>query len=163
MTVITCTPSPVRACRLAGSNAANVVKANLGNTGLTRTQLYSTNSYRARNLRGIGLNGNDLTAWDFGGQDLSNASLVLTRLTDANLDGAVDELDFDAWNDHRFTHTAAWCSGDFNADGVVDGLDFVIWNDNKFTSAAVPLPEPSTGLLGLMAGCMCISRRRYPR
>ncbi|MEM8681559.1 MAG: choice-of-anchor B family protein, partial [Planctomycetota bacterium] len=36
---------------------------------------------------------------------------------DANLDGIVDGADFLAWNDHKFSDVAAWCSGDFNADG----------------------------------------------
>jgi hypothetical protein len=65
---------------------------------------------------------------------------------DANLDGAVGGEDFIAWNDHKFTSVAAWCSGDFNADGTVNGQDFDLWNDNKFTSSdgVSAVPEPST-------------------
>ena len=54
---------------------------------------------------------------------------------DANLDGAVDGLDFIAWNDNKFTSVAAWSAADFNASGSVDGQDFIIWNDNKFMTA----------------------------
>ena len=40
-----------------------------------------------------------------------------------------------AWNNSKFTNTAAWTAGDFNGDGSVDGLDFVIWNSSKFQSS----------------------------
>ena len=56
-------------------------------------------------------------------------------LGDANLDGAVDGVDFVAWNANKFTSMAEWSAGDFNADGVVDGADFLEWNVNKFTNA----------------------------
>ncbi len=54
---------------------------------------------------------------------------------DANLNGVVDVSDFNLWNTHRFTHSAAWCQGDFNADGVVDVGDFNLWNGHRFLSA----------------------------
>lgn len=64
---------------------------------------------------------------------------------DANLDGVVDEHDFQAWNSHKFTELAAWTAGDFNADGFVDGRDLLLWNANKFTSADSPVvPEPTS-------------------
>ena len=47
---------------------------------------------------------------------------------DANLDGAVDGLDFDVWNSNRFTANTSWCAGDFNLDGFVDGIDFNFLN-----------------------------------
>ena len=79
----------------------------------------------------------DLDAWlaeagNIGGLT-SNGNPVLHG--DADLNGTVDGADFLAWNDNKFTQTAAWCSGDFTADGFVDAQDFVLWNDNKFTSA----------------------------
>ncbi len=58
---------------------------------------------------------------------------------DANLDGVVDTSDFNLWNVHKFTATAAWCSGDFNADGLVDTSDFNLWNINKYTETAAAL------------------------
>ncbi len=68
-----------------------------------------------------------------------------TLIADANLDGTVDGQDFIAWNNHKFTPTAAWCSGDFNADGFTDGQDFIIWNTNKFQSAnSLVVPEPTS-------------------
>ena len=57
------------------------------------------------------------------------------RLGDANLDGAVDGIDFVAWNDHKFSATGKWSEGDWNADGLTNGADFVFWNDHKFTSS----------------------------
>lgn len=65
------------------------------------------------------------------------------RPGDANLDGAIDGLDFVVWNAHKFSGSAGWCGGDFNADGFTDGLDFSIWNAGKFTVAAVPEPSSS--------------------
>ena len=36
---------------------------------------------------------------------------------DANLDGHVDNSDFNVWNANKFTGGNGWCGGDFNADG----------------------------------------------
>ena len=83
---------------------------------------------------------------------------------DATLDGVVDGFDFFAWNDHKFTSVAAWCSGDFNADGVVDGLDFFLWNDNKFMSSdgVAAVPEPGT-FCALLAAAICAATVRRRR
>ena len=89
-------------------------------------------------------------------------------LGDATLDGSVDGEDFIAWNDHKFTATASWCSGDFSADGIVDGIDFVLWNEFKFTESGAAgalgdgvsaVPEPSTWWAGWMA-CVVLAYRR---
>ncbi len=70
----------------------------------------------------------DLDAWlTFAAESLLGPGRSLQR-GDADLNGVVDEADFNQWMKHRFTHEAAWSAGDFNADGVVDGLDFVLWN-----------------------------------
>ncbi len=67
---------------------------------------------------------------------------------DANLDGVVDDSDFNVWNNNMFAPIAAWSSGDFNADGVVDVSDFNVWNTNKFqvVSQALAVPEPEACL-----------------
>lgn len=100
-------------------------------------------------LTGDGLlNLADRDAWltDSGVANLASGNPHL--LGDANLDGAVDVSDFNAWNASKFTTTAAWCSGDFNADGVVDVADFNEWNARKFTSAdRAAVPEP-VGMYG---------------
>ncbi len=90
----------------------------------------------------------DRDAWlaAAGAENLASGNAYLAA--DANLDGVVDGQDFIAWNDHKFTDTAAWCRGDFSADGVVDGQDFVVWNNTKFMSSdgLAAVPEPAAGV-----------------
>lgn len=69
---------------------ALVAGANLGTAqtkGVSAAQLYSTASYRAKDLRGITING-DLSGWKLGGQNLTNAKLRSTVLTNTDLVGA---------------------------------------------------------------------------
>ncbi len=61
--------------------------------------------------------------------------LLGTEFGDANLDGAVDAIDFGIWSDHKFQSCTGWASADFNGDGKTDGSDFNVWNDNKFFDA----------------------------
>lgn len=104
-------------------------------------------------LTGDGLvDGADLTRWlaDAGSRFLGPGRSYLPG--DANLDGVVDISDFNLWNGHKFTRTAAWCQGDFNADGFSDTSDFNLWNGFKFTSsAAVSVAEPSGGAAAIFA------------
>ena len=64
--------------------------------------------------------------------------LVLNRIDtlygDANLDRAVDGIDFGIWNENKFQRNTGWSSGDFNGDSVTDVQDFKLWNANRFTS-----------------------------
>ena len=85
-------------------------------------------------------------------------------LADANLDGIVDGIDFVAWNDNKFTATAAWSAGDFNADGAIDGQDFILWNENKFQAAdsLIQVPEPSGFWVWLLAFAPLGKTRRRP-
>lgn len=74
---------------------------------------------------------------------------------DANLDGVVDESDFNLWNANIFTTSLLWDAGDFSGDGNVDVSDFNLWNANKSTVAdgGANVPEPraaSTLLLALL-------------
>ncbi len=87
----------------------------------------------------------DLDQWRVLAGAILTASGNPILVGDADLNGAVDGQDFIEWNRHKFTSTAAWCSGDFNADGTVDGQDFIAWNNNKFTmSDEFSVPEPCT-------------------
>jgi uncharacterized protein YjbI with pentapeptide repeats len=89
----------------ADLSGAIITGANFGSTthqGFTKEQLYSTASYQAKDLRGIKLNNsllpfgpfgwpgpvNDLTAWNFSGQNLTNADLSSALLIGADLTGA---------------------------------------------------------------------------
>ncbi len=112
-------------------------------------------------MTGDGLvNTADLTKWlaEAGAAEIPSGNPYLVG--DADLDGSVDGSDFIAWNMHKFTNTAAWCSGDFTADGSVDGSDFIAWNMNKFTSAdgVSAVPEPTCMVLGCLCGMVTFRR-----
>lgn len=110
-------------------------------------------------LTGDGLvNSADLTEWLCVSGNFYQGAAFLPG--DANLDGAVDGLDFSFWNANKFTASAAWTAGDFNADGVVDGLDLLVWNGFKFQSPVRSVPESCSGLLMLLAGAGLWRRRR---
>ena len=81
------------------------------------------------------VDGEDLWEWlSLAGEvNLPSRSPYLSG--DANLDGAVDISDFNAWNEHKFTVDHRWSSGNFNLDEFIDVGDFGIWNSNKFTSS----------------------------
>ncbi len=68
-------------------NGAIVRGANfLRAVGLSFRQIESTASYQAKNLQEIGLSGIDLSAWDFSGQDLTKASSMARRISNATTD-----------------------------------------------------------------------------
>ncbi len=79
---------------------------------------------------------------------------------DADLDGDVDDVDFDIWNAHRFsTETTCWRSADFNGDGFTDVSDFNIWNAHRGLTASVSsVPEPSS-LVMFLTGLLLLWRR----
>jgi hypothetical protein len=101
-----------------------------------------------------------------GGQALDSTSLLVryTLYGDANLDGAVNALDFGALAGHFGQSSATWGIGDFNYDGVVNGLDFNALAGNfGFSLPAAAgssqlLPEPIAILPLLATGLH--SRRR---
>jgi hypothetical protein len=69
--------------------------------------------------------------WDLGNNDLvinycpiPVASDMMRGSGDANLDGTVDTLDFNALAGHFGGNGEHWSHADFNYDGVVDTLDF---------------------------------------
>jgi hypothetical protein len=87
------------------------------------------------------------------------------RAGDANLDGVVDESDFNDWFAGRFAATTDWDDGDFNGDGVVDVSDFNRWNASKVTTSLPRLPiehvpEPSVPWLFLVGWLAVIRKTR---
>ncbi len=108
------------------------------------------------------VNGQDLTAWlaEAGAAELPGGGSYLTG--DANLDGAVDVADFNAWNEFKFTNDGGWSGGDFDANGATDVGDFNIWNENKFTASGdvSTVPEPSALWVMLLPIAAMLRRRR---
>jgi hypothetical protein len=91
----------------------------------------------------------------------------LPALGDSNGDDKVNGADYTNWADNfnKFNTTADGLNsqGDFNGDGKVDGADYTIWADNFSPgSAALPIPEPTSLVLGLLgaAGVAVIAARR---
>jgi hypothetical protein len=87
---------------------------------------------------------------------------------DANLDGVVDTLDFNALASAFGSTSQVWTTGDFNYDFKVDTLDFNSLAANFGQSlpgaaspAAQPVPEP--GMLSLTASLLGASMRRRRR
>ena len=86
--------------------------------------------------------------------DAIGARHLVPNSGDVNLDGVVDELDFDVWDIHKFTVSDTWTNGDLNRDGVVDVSDFNIWNANRtHVNGANGVPEPASGVLFLLGIC----------
>jgi hypothetical protein len=111
--------------------------------------------------------------------DGTAVTVMKTFYGDANLDGTVNALDFNAFatNYGQDPGSEVWDQGDFNYDGSVDSSDFAIFAANYGmtlpTSAAIPddglvaqslgsvVPEPaSLALLALGGAAMSIRRRR---
>ena len=81
---------------------------------------------------------------------------------DANLDKAVDGLDYVAWS-NNYNQAATWQTGDFNNDLLADGLDYVVWSNNygaTLPGAPGVVPEPATMALLAMGAVALIRRRR---
>jgi hypothetical protein len=101
----------------------------------------------------------------FNGQSI-DATSVLIRYTytgDANLDGKVNALDFNALAT-GFGTGSTWVSGDFNYDGTINSLDFAALAANYNLALPGPalgslVPEPAL-LLGAVAPALLSTRRR---
>jgi hypothetical protein len=134
--------------------------------GITSTSA-ATNNAGANPKVGIGFaEASTLGISTFAGQDVDGDSIVVryTLLGDANVDGVVNALDFNALAS-GFGSGTIWSSGDFNYDGVVNSGDFTALSQN-FNSAmpglalAALIPEPSTIAAAVMLGVGALSRRR---
>jgi hypothetical protein len=88
----------------------------------------------------------------FDGQSVSGSSILVryTYVGDANLDGVVNALDFNALATNFGQHAGSnvWVQGDFNYDGVVNTVDFTQLASNfSLTLPSAPIgsslvPEP---------------------
>jgi len=64
---------------------------------------------------------------------------------DANSDGSVDGLDYNAWQNGYNSPAPTFSSGDFNGDGSVDGLDYSLWQNNYAFLATYTSDAPGGG------------------
>jgi fibronectin-binding autotransporter adhesin len=104
----------------------------------------------------------------FGGQSVDNTSLLVqyARVGDANLDGRVNALDFNALaTNFGAGSSEVWSQGDFNYDGFTNTLDFTLLATNFNQSlpaspALATLPEPCAIAI-LLIGQIRQRRRQY--
>ena len=81
----------------------------------------------------------------------------LVRLGDANLDGTVDDADFNIWRPNVFSNALGWHAADFNGDGGVDGSDFNLWNLGRRTDQATRTSQvPETSTFSLFVTGLCV-------
>lgn len=103
----------------------------------------------------------------FSGVSVSGTSILVryTAAGDANLDGTVNSLDFNALaGGYGIASNANWTQGDFNYDGKVSTLDFNLLSGNFNQTVASPtlgsvVPEPAA-LVVLPLALGLIRRRR---
>jgi hypothetical protein len=106
----------------------------------------------------------------FGGLSVGSNSVLIgyTFSGDANLDGRVNGLDFNALSTNFGDASGKlWVNGDFNYDGLVNSADFTSLAQNFNASMPSPsfglgavVPEPLIGLFCAAATLLC---RRRPR
>jgi hypothetical protein len=107
----------------------------------------------------------------FGGVPVDSTAILVgyTHGGDANLDGTVNALDFNAVATNFGVSTSSvWTSGDFNYDGVVNSLDFLTLSQNFGTTVAAPapvllgslVPEPTSIAASALLGLVGRRRRR---
>jgi hypothetical protein len=104
---------------------------------------------------------------DFHGQSVDGTSVLLlyTYSGDANLDRAVDSVDFNILAANFGSASAAWTRGDFNYDLSVDSVDFNLLASNFGQNLAGALssslvPEPAVAAwISALAGVMLARRR----
>ena len=96
----------------------------------------------------------------------------IPRAGDANTDGVVNSLDFNAVASHfGMSSGASWFDGDFNSDGIVNSTDFNLLATNFNTSYTLAgatgqnlalgssVPEP-TGIVLIMLSASALQTRR---
>lgn len=100
----------------------------------------------------------------FGLEDYEGFHLAVTEGTtvagDYNLDGVVDQADYQVWKSaFGLAHATSLLPADGNGDGKVDAADYTIWRNNLgavapgalLAATAAAVPEPSTLILAFIA------------
>jgi hypothetical protein len=74
----------------------------------------------------------------------SLGTYTTARYGDVNLDGVVDDTDFDTWLDGYFSGGSTWQQGDFTNDGTIDDGDWSVF----LTAYNDPTEAPTTSVHG---------------
>jgi hypothetical protein len=104
---------------------------------------------------------------NFFGQSVDNSTVLVryTRYGDANLDGKVNALDFNALATNFGGSGKVWTQGDYNYDGTVNTQDFTLLAQNfngvvSDASLGGIVPEP-LGLAVFFLASLALQRRRH--
>ena len=138
----------------------------------TPTHSFNNSTGLIRSSTGTGTLG--LGIFDDG---VSKVTVGFTVFGDANLDGKVNALDFNALATNFGASNAFWYQGDFNYDGTVNTIDFMVLSQNFNKLAPVPsldtipspalgslVPEPASLALAMIAmGTLSFRRQRRAR
>ncbi len=119
-----------------------------------------------------GLPGSSYTS--FSGQSVTPDDVLVkyTYIGDANLDGLVSFDDYVGMDNAFFglIENLGWATGDINFDGVINFDDYTVVDQAFFfqgaplsNTRAVPIPEPSTCVLLLLAATLLLTARRHLR
>lgn len=105
---------------------------------------------------------------NFAGLPIAGNAVVIryTLAGDANLDGMVNAIDFNAVATKFGSAASNWTTGDFNYDGTINSLDFDLLAVNFNFSQPIPavlsaslIPEPAA-ISGVIIALSCLLRRR---
>ena len=140
------------------------VETLLGNSGYNLGTIFNTSGEQDIILEYLAEGANVLQE----GSVLYSALPDLALLGDYNDDGTVDAADYTVWRD-SLGSSGLGLAADGNNDGTVDSLDYDLWvanygsSSSSSSAAAASVPEPSTGLLGLIAACLSFLLRKPRR
>lgn len=90
--------------------------------------------------------------------EIGTAGTTLPQVAgDFNADGVVDAADYTLWRNTFGQSVPLYTGADANGNGLVDLLDYNLWKENfgetargLATSSVGVVPEPATGLMGLV-------------
>jgi hypothetical protein len=164
--------SPSTAGSIAGLIASAYTSGTWGGNGLTTT-LGTTQTYALGYAEASSLFSSFPAT--FAGESVDNTSVLVryTRYGDANLDGTVNQTDFNRLASNYGYSGRLWYDGDFNYDGSVGIADYNLLAYNFGLSAgpegpsaadwealAAAVPEPSSAFLIITLPAILRRRRR---
>lgn len=143
-----------------------------GMTSIISSSAAATASSSTKTALGYAYGG-ELAGGMFNGQAINSQDVVVGYVLqgDANMDGTVNALDFNAVATNYGSPLRDWTQGDFDYSGSVDSSDFDLFAANFGKtlpgSAALPdaalgavVPEPASAMLiGLLGGIITLRRR----